>query len=194
METFVPLDSALFVFCVGQSVSLATGSKSEEEYRHKLKDILCEVFSHLCFSEEKLKNCIDSLIELAPHTTQGIINQIFIPKANASSHLYLSFGGGIRHPVYDENFEESCSEFQRDRERESFRTFRNFQARLLVGFLFADPQIKIFRYTLIPEKTQKEYETLVAETLDELFNAEASPPAITRSREISTTGIRSQSK
>lgn len=170
METYRPLDSAMFVFLSGNSVSLASLSNDEEEYKQKFIKILYELFDSLSLPREKLTKCLEKLIEKAPRSRLGIINQIFIPKENITNIMYLSFGGGFLHSVYDSKFEESYIEFQNNRNEGSFRTFRNFQARVIAGSLFEDPQVKILRYTLIPKETERQYEAIVRDTIDELFS------------------------
>lgn len=169
METYRPLDSALFVFLSGKSVSLTSLSDDQEEYNQKFTKILNELFDSLPLPKEKLNACLEKLIDKAPSSEFGIINQIFIPKENLTKHMYLSFGGGFLHSVYDSRFEESYREFQNNRQEESFRTFRNYQARVIAGSLFENPQIKILRYTLIPKEAEKDYETIVREAIDELL-------------------------
>ena len=169
METYRPLDSALFVFLSGKSVSLASLSDNQEEYKQKFTRILNELFDSLPLPKEKLAECLEKLIEKAPRSRFGIINQIFIPKENITKYMYLSFGGGFLHSVYDSKFEESYIEFQNNRQEESFRTFRNFQARVIVGSLFENPQVKILRYTLIPKETEIQYEAIVRDAIDELL-------------------------
>lgn len=169
METYRPLDSALFVFLSGKSVSLVSYSDNQEEYKQKFTKILYELFDSLFLPEDKLAECLEKLIEKAPRSKFGIINQIFIPKEDITKCMYLSFGGGFLQPVYDSKFEESCSEFQNNRQEESFRTFRNFQARVIAGSLFENPQIKILRHTLIPKETEMQYEAIVKDAIDELL-------------------------
>jgi hypothetical protein len=168
METYRPLDSALFVFLSGNSVSLASLSDDREEYKQKFTKILHELFDSL-LPKEKLNEWLEKLIDKAPRSKFGIINQIFIPKENITKHMYLSFGGGFLHYVYDSNFEESYIEFQNNRQEESFRTFRNFQARVIAGSLFENPQVKILRYTLIPKEAEIQYEAIVRDAIDELL-------------------------
>ncbi len=171
METYRPLDSALFVFLSGNSVSLASLSDDQEEYKEKFTKILHELFDSLFLPKEKLTECLEKLIDKAPRSKFGIINQIFIPKENITNHMYLSFGGGFLHSVYDSKFEESYSEFQNNRQEEYFRTFRNFQARVIAGSLFENSQVKILRYTLIPKETEAQYETIVRDAIDELLTS-----------------------
>lgn len=175
METYLTLDSAMFVFLSGKSVSLSSLSESEEAYNKKINSILYELFESYSLPQEKLEICIEKLIKKAPRTDLGIINQIFLPKENVANFLYLSFGGGFLHNIYDSNFEESYSEFQNNRMESSFRTFRNFQARIIAGSLFEDPKVKIIRYTLISEETQRQYEVIVREAIDELFASDQNP-------------------
>lgn len=169
METYRPLDSALFVFLSGSSVSLTSLSDDQEEHKQKFTKILHELFDSLLLPKEKLNEWLEKLIDKAPPSKFGIINQIFIPKENITKHIYLSFGGGFRHSFYDSNFEESYIEFQNNRQEESFRTFRNFQARVIAGSLFENPQVKILRYTLIPKETEIQYEAIVRDAIDELL-------------------------
>jgi hypothetical protein len=169
METYRPLDSAMCAFLSSHSISLASISQDEAEYKQKLIQILYELFDSIPLPRKKLESCIEKLIEKAPRTNCGIINQIFLPKENVSHFLYLSFGGGFLHSIYDSNFEDSYGEFQANRQEESFRTFRNFQARIIAGSLFEDPKVKIIRYTLIPEETQRQYELFVRDVIDELL-------------------------
>jgi hypothetical protein len=161
METYRPLDSSLFVFLTGGSVSISSS--------FTLNQMVYELFHSFSLPSEKVKACMDELIEKAPRTKYGIINQIFLPKDNISQFLYLSFGGGFLHSVYDSKFEESLHEFQVNRQEEDFRTFRNFQARIIAGSLLCDPRVKILRYTLIPDDQQRAYELIVREALDNLF-------------------------
>lgn len=166
METYLPLDSALFVFLTGKSVSLdLTPDSHNEKYMRILKGI----FDSTSLSEEKLTLALEKLIKNAPRSSFGIINQIFIPKKSISNCLYVSFAGGFLHQIYDSSFEEIYEEFQQNRQGNSFRTFRNFQARIIAGSLFEDPEVKILRYTLIPKEAELQYEKLVQETLNELF-------------------------
>lgn len=169
METYRPLDSALFVFLSGSSVSLASLSDDKEEYKQKFTKILHELFDSLPLPKEKLNKCLEKLIDKAPRSKFGIINQIFIPKENIKKYMYLSFGGGFLHSIYDSKFEESYSEFQNNRQEECFRTFRNFQARIIAGSLFENPQVKILRYALIPKETETQYEAIVRDAIDELL-------------------------
>lgn len=171
METYRPLDSALFVFLSGHSISLFYSPDDDLDYQYKISKIFCELFDSLSLPKEKVIHCVTKLIEKAPRSQFGIINQIFIPKENVNNCLYLAFGGGLLHPVYDSTFENSLLEFQNSREDSSFRTFRNFQARIIAGALFEDPKIKIFRYTLIPEEDQRKYERIVRDALNELLQA-----------------------
>jgi len=171
LETYRPLDSAMFVFLSGYSVSHASLSIDEKEYKRKFFKILCELFDSLSLPREKLTDCLEKLIEKAPRSRFGIVNQIFIPKENITNCLYLSFGGGFLHSVYDSKFEESYIEFQNSRWDGSFRTFRNFQARIIAGSLFENPQVKILRYTLIPKEIEREYEAIVREAIDELMTS-----------------------
>lgn len=53
METYRPLDSAMFVFLTGGSVSLSSLSNSEEEYLQKLTNILYEPFDSLSIPKDK---------------------------------------------------------------------------------------------------------------------------------------------
>lgn len=161
METYRPLDSALYVFLTGGSVSIDSS--------FTLNQMVCDLFKSFSLPSEKVKACMDELIEKAPRSKYGIINQIFLPKDNISQFLYLSFGGGFLHSIYDSKFEESFHEFQLNRQEESFRTFRNFQARIIAGSLLRDPRVKILRYTLIPDDQQRAYETTVRDALDNLF-------------------------
>jgi hypothetical protein len=168
LETYRPLDSALFVFLSGKAVGMSS-IYDQEAYFEKFLEILCGMFEGLGVEEEKLQCSLKKLIQAAPCTPVGIINQIFLPKEHAMQCLYPAFGGGFLHKIFDEDFEGVFKGFQENREQESFRTFRNFQARLIVGALFNDPRIKVMRYTLIPEETQKEYEKLVRIELNELL-------------------------
>jgi|694.fasta_scaffold19462_9 hypothetical protein len=169
METYRPLDSAMFVFLSGNSVSLDSLSNDGEEYKQKFMKILYELFDSLSIPREKLTACLEELIKKAPLSRFGIINQIFIPKENITDFMYLSFGGGFLHSIYDSKFETSYIEFQNNRQEGSFRTFRNFQARVIAGSLFENPQVKIFRYTLIPKETERQYEAIVRDSIDELL-------------------------
>lgn len=169
METYRSLDSAMYVFLSGKSASLASLSKDQEEYKQKILTILYELFDSLCISKAKLADCLETLIEKVPCSKLGIINQIFIPKEEVAKYMYISLSGGFLHPIYDSNFEGSYNEFQNNRQEESFRTFRNFQARVIAGALFENPRVKILRYTCIPEDAEKQYEAIVREAIDALL-------------------------
>lgn len=168
METYRPLDSALFVFLSNKSVS-STLTWDFEVHKQRFTKILYELFDSLSIPQEKLSACIHTLIEKAPRSQFGIINQILIPHEEAATCMYLSFGGGFRHSIYDAAFEESYREFQNSRQTEVFRTCRNFQARVIAGALFENPHIKILRYTCIPTDTEEAYEAVVREAIDELL-------------------------
>lgn len=172
METYLPLDSTLFVFLADESVSLSSLSQNEDIYHQKLSKILYELFDSFGLPQEKLTVCIEKLIRNSPHTPIGIINQILLPKESIQHCLYMSFPCGFLNQVYDADFEQIHHEFQNNRQEDSFRTFRNFQARVIAGSLFEDSRIKIVRYTLIPEETQRQYEALVRESIDELLAGE----------------------
>jgi hypothetical protein len=188
METYRPLDSTLFVFLEGKSVSLFSLSQNEaillqqmgkaldeldeRIYHEKLNKIFYELFDACTLPQEKLAVFIEKLVKNSPHMPLGIINQILIPKESIQNCLYMSFPGGFMNQVYDADFEEIHQEFQNNRQEEFFRTFRNFQARVIAGSLFEDPRIKIVRYTLIPEDTQRQYEALVREAIEDLLAGE----------------------
>jgi hypothetical protein len=128
-----------------------------------------ELFESLSLPRERVTECLEKLIQKAPYSRFGIINQIFIPKEDIINCLYLSFGGGFLHSIYDSKFEESYSEFQNSRLEGHFRTFRNFQARVIAGSLFENPKVKILRHSLIPKEIEKQFEVVVREAIDELL-------------------------
>jgi len=166
LETYRPLDSVMFVFLSGKSVALV---HNQDEYKQKFIKIFSELFEYLYIPNEKLVACLEELIEKAPRSKFGIINQIFIPKDSVEKCLYLSFSGGFLHSVYDANFDKVLLAFQNSRTENPFRTFRDFQARIIAGALFEDPQVKILRYTLFPKEIEQEYEALVRDSILKLL-------------------------
>lgn len=170
METYVPLDSALSVFLSGQSVSFGAYSESEDAYLMQIKKIVGSIFNSLDIPPKDIQQCIDILVANAPHTECGIINQVLIPQENAQEIMYIALGGGFLHTFYDDKFTAVMDKFTQDRQSTNFRTYRNFQARIIAGAIYGHPGVKIYRYTLIPEDEQKAYETLVRETIKELLS------------------------
>lgn len=165
LENWSAYDSAMFVFLLNRSVAF---SEDKAEYHQRIKDIFKEAFELLQLSDEIKDSFIERLIAKAPLTPLGIINQIFLPKENVKDFLYLSYPFGFYHP-YNSDFERVLEDFHNNRLQEDFRIFRSFQARIVVGSLFLDERVKIFRHTLISEEEQKEYEHFVKEVFDEIF-------------------------
>ena len=178
METYRPLDTAMFVFLAGRSVSIGCASANDNEYTLAITKFLKTLFEPLSLPEEPLRKCLERLAREAPQTDLGIVTQIFLPRETLSDFLYMSFGAGFLHPYYDANLNESINAFQSDRQQDCFRTFRNFQGRIIAGSLTEDADVKIFCHTLIPEEQQRQYEQVVRESLDELLGKVESTPCI----------------
>lgn len=167
MESFLPMDSALHVFLANNSVSLS--NYDDGNISDKVTEVFRGIFRYLSAPEGEVTRCIEELIARAPRSEYGIINQVFLPRDNIANTLYLSHSGGFYHSIFDPEFDRYFDEFQNTRQKDTFRTFRNFQGRIIAGSLVHDPRIKIKRYTLIPESEQHEYESFVRHTLREFL-------------------------
>lgn len=167
LETAISLDSALYVFLTGTGVSEWHYTKDQQEYKSRLTHHIRELFDCAAILPEVYEYYLPRLIEAAPVSSRGIINQIFIPKNSISNYLYLSFAGGIFHPK-DERMSRIFAKFQIDRLSPNFKIGKNIQVRLFAGALF-DDAVKIFRYTLVPQHEQEAYIRFVQETINELL-------------------------
>jgi len=113
---------------------------------------------------------LEKLINAAPRTEQGIINQIFLPKENIERYLYFSMSGGLLHPEQNRNIHATIQKFQQDRVSPSFDSKKNVQVRILAGSLFEEA-VEIYRYSLIPKQARKAYEQFVEEVLQAILCA-----------------------
>jgi hypothetical protein len=169
MESFFPGASCMSVFLSGQSISLFAVAKNEEAYRQKLVAILAELFNHLPLNPVIISDTVDKLFLHRPRCCYGIINQIFIQREHVENIVYWAFLGGLLHPTRNTNFLESYDELLRHRANPPFRTFKNYTGRIIAGGLFKDPDIKIFRYTLIDEEERMAYECYVRNVINSLY-------------------------
>lgn len=168
LETCVSLDSALYVFIKGAGVSELTNSEDLEEYRGKLEGHIRELFHSAKVSKGAYEPYLASLIGNAPITQEGIVNQIFLPKDRIGDFLYMSFGGGFYHEEHDEIHSDILEAFQSNRLSPDFDRKDNIQARLLAGMLFEE-DVRIIRYSLIPQVEQDRYRVFVQNAIDEIF-------------------------
>jgi hypothetical protein len=168
LETCIPLDSALFVFIKGRGVVEGCIGQSDAEYKSKFVAHIEEIFHSAGIKQEAYKPYLESLVQAAPMTKEGIINQIFLPKEKMKDFLYLSMSAGYLHDAKDEKIHEVIAAFQEERLRDDFPIDRNFQARVIVGSLFNE-EVKIFRHTLIPQEEQEAYQSFVETTIDHII-------------------------
>lgn len=163
METNTPRDSAFYVFMHGKGVSHFFNPHEDLFERH-----IAELFESAGFPQSVYGPYLRQLIGCAPKTNEGIINQIFLPKCTIEKYLYFASTGGPLHSEQNQNIHETIAQFQKERLCCDFDREKNIQARLFVGSLF-DGQVKIYRYTLIPEQEQIAYKKLVRETLQKMI-------------------------
>lgn len=172
METCLSLDSALFVFIEGKGVAQELMEQDQTKlFIVKFTNILEEMFKTAGLSPEAYKPYIEKLVMAAPTTREGIINQIFLPKDNIHDFLYMSHSGGFFYQENDANIHEVFALYQQERLGTEFQIDSNLQARILAGTLFNE-EVKIYRYTLIPQHEQEAYIQLVDEVLNEIFEQE----------------------
>lgn len=163
METIVSVDSSFFVFVWGKGISDWSNSKKEEIYRERFVQHISEIFESAGISKIYYKPYLEDLVNKAPKTNEGIINQIFLPKENINKYLYISSAGGFLKSI--EKIDKYFEQFQENRLYPNFNIHENIQARVIVGTLF-DNYVSIFRYTLIPEEEQEIYKIYVSKILD----------------------------
>lgn len=169
METNTPADSALFVFIFGKGISEWSNSKQEDVYNAKFVQHIAELFESVGITQSAYEPYINELVDSAPKTNEGIINQIFFPKENIGNYLYFSISGGFLHPEQNTEIHATIAKFQESCLNSDFDAKKNIQTRVLVGSLF-DRNVTIYRYTLIPEQEQENYKKLVKEIIKNIFN------------------------
>jgi hypothetical protein len=171
MEYYVPVDSALFIFVWGKGISEWSSAKTEEIYKEKFKLHLKELFESAGIASHAYEAFLDLLIERAPKTDEGIINQIIFPKEKVGDYLYLAKPLGFLDQGPNEKIDIVLEEFQQNRLKtgDDFDHRMNLQARFIAGSLF-NKDITIYRYSLIPEDVQEEYEKIVEETIHRILS------------------------
>lgn len=173
-ETFVSLDSALFVFLSGGSIALGN---NEEEHPLVMQDRIKSIFEFNNISPRAYEPFLKTLLENAPTTNQGIITQIFIPIDKIDKHFYMSFGGGFYRPDQNQNMNEFLANLQKKYKENEFNVKENIQGRLIAGSLF-EPYIKMYQYSLIPKVERLKYKKLVMSTLKEILKIDSQVRAL----------------
>lgn len=168
METNIFADSALFVFLMGKGIATSANSHTEENYRANFLKKIEELFEHAGVEKSKYKPLLKKLIEAAPRTQQGIVNQIFFNKENIEKYLYISLPLGFVDKTQNKDLRSFFLNFQKNRLLSNFNVKKNVQVRILAGTLF-DGKVAIYRYSLIPEKEQMAYKKLVRETIKKII-------------------------
>lgn len=167
METLVPADSAFDVFMGGEGIAASLGI-DHSAYLKKLTNHLSEIFDHAGLLRASYEPYLQHLIEAAPKTSRGIINQIFLPKEHIEDFLYIAFPFGLLNSAHDEIVHQVFTSFQTDRLKPNFNMNKNLQVRVIAGKLF-DDQVNIFRYTLIPQNEQEAYLQYVKSVIDQIL-------------------------
>jgi hypothetical protein len=107
------------------------------------------------------------LIDMAPKTNEGIINQIFLPIENIENYLYIASSCGFL-TTKNTDIHQTIAHFQKVR-FDNFILKENMQVRLVIGSLF-DENIHIYRYTLIPKNEQESYKNIVKTIIQKMLN------------------------
>lgn len=172
LETHHAYDSALWIFLEGKGAA-RLGLHGEVEIPSAgecFKSHLFELFGSAGITKEQITPYIGALIAKAPVMNEGIINQIFIPKKRIKEFAYVSFSAGFLNAELNQDIDATIAAFQSDRMQED-PSNDNLQFRVLAGKLF-DDDVLIFRYSLISEKDQKDYQKLVSDVLDKILPVE----------------------
>jgi hypothetical protein len=156
LETYQLWDSAVWFFL----------NNSAGSFRD-VKPFLRNLFDSCHIPVEAYEPYLDELASRAPKSHVGILHQIFIPKEKAQDYMFIATAGGYIDDF--ESFETHYAKFQQSRLQDDFRTFRNFQARVIVGCLFNDPDVKIISHNLFSEEDKLSYERFVEETIEKIL-------------------------
>ncbi len=168
IDTYVPADSALFVFLSGKGISQWFNTKEESLYHETFIQNVSAIFDNAGINQKQYQPYLESLINASPRTNEGIINQIFIPRENISNYLYVATPGGFFNVERNIDIDQTIEDFQKMRFT-NFILKKNFQVRIIAGSLF-DEDVTIYRYTLIPKNEQKSYRKFVKDTIHRILN------------------------
>ena len=168
IDTYVPADSALFVFLYGKGISEWFNTKEEHLYHEKFIQNVSALFDSTGIDNEIYQPYLNELLDAAPKTKEGIINQIFLPIENIEDYLYISSSGGFLNTEKHTDIHQTIATFQKVRFT-NFKLKENMQVRLIIGSLF-NKNVNIYRYTLIPKNEQESYKELVKKVIQQMLN------------------------
>lgn len=168
LEQATAADSTFSAFLFGKGFSEWSICKEEEAYRAKFVQHVIEIFDSAGIEGRIYQPYLERLLEDIPKTEEGIINQIFLPKSTIEKYIYVSLPLGFVDTSAMSNIKGFFDDFLLHAQQGDFDGQINIQARVLAAALF-DPEVRIFRYTLIPEVEQESYRHKVKDILDELF-------------------------
>lgn len=168
IDTYIPADSALFVFLYGKGLAEWSNCKDEVLYHEKFLQNVSTLFDSAGIKKDVYQAYLHNLLEAAPKTTHGIINQIFLPVSSIENYLYMSSAGGFLNEEQNNNISQTMEVFQKLRFND-FLLKESYQVRLIAGALF-DGHVNIYRYTLIPIEEQKSYRLLVKDLIHKMLD------------------------
>lgn len=167
IDTYVPADSALFVFLYGKGISEWFNTKEEHLYQEKFSQNISAIFDSAGIEKRTYQPYLRQLIDMAPKTNEGIINQIFLPIENIGDYLYIASSCGFLS-TKNTDIHQTIAHFQKVR-FDNFVLKENMQVRLVIGSLF-DKNVNIYRYTLIPKSEQESYKKIVKAVIAQMLN------------------------
>ncbi len=153
LETWSPFDSALHVLAHGAGMC----QKAENEI---LKELLTHAFALEGLEGESIEACLETLIDRAPRSREGVVLQIFIPKKEVSRLTFVAHPGGFVKENETEAIHTYFGEHEKERDSEVFDSMQNDQVRLLAGLLKPE-NVQIFRYTTVEQEVIQDYTDLV---------------------------------
>lgn len=166
-DTYITADSCLFVFLYGKGIAEWSNAKEDHPYHEKFLQNVSAIFNSAGIQRRIYQPYLRQLVEAAPRTNEGIINQIFLPIENIEKYLYISSCGGFLNSEKNVNIHQTIAEFQKIRFN-NFRLKENMQVRLIIGSLFSK-DVYIYRHTLIPEREQEIYRKHVRQIIQQML-------------------------
>lgn len=146
LETMAPMDSALDVFARGKGMAF------DDEMTDQICQLIVQAARFEGVDDPELESKLAKLVALSPQSQEGILMQVFIPKKQAQSVMYIAWGGGFLNKKATENIQKYFAEMEQSRESTDFNMHKPDQVRLLAGAISPDSVI-IKRHTLVdPEK------------------------------------------
>lgn len=165
LETYVPLDSALFVLLTGKGV---ISTVAEEAPKQHLREYLADMFALAGVTQERYMPELDALVAHVPKAATGMVMQILIPRERAEELLYFSYPGGFVREEQDARIAHIFEQFQQSHLSAQFDVEENTQVRVIAGGLF-DPSIKVIRHTSLTEEEISTYQAYVHAVIERML-------------------------